>query len=79
MEQLLGRTHRDGQTADEVTADIVVSSAEHVLAFDQAKRDARFLEDLTGQNQKLLFADVVFPTPEEVNSRTGPRWQRSVS
>lgn len=78
MEQLLGRTHRDGQAADEVSAEILVSSLEHVLAFEQAKRDARFLEDFTGQSQKLLFADVVFPTLEEVTSRSGPRWQKTV-
>lgn len=75
-EQLLGRTHRDGQNADEVTADVILTCLEHVLAFEQARRDARYLEEITGQNQKLNFADIVVPSPEDVMFRTGPRWTK---
>lgn len=75
-EQLLGRTHRPGQMSDEVTAEILVTSIEHVLAFEQARRDSRYQQDILGQPQKLLFADVVFPGSEEVSSRTGARWKK---
>ena len=76
IEQQLGRTHRPGQLADEVTADIFVTSVEHVLAFEQARRDARYQEQITGQPQKLNFADIVFPSLEEVLSKGGPRWNK---
>jgi len=76
LEQLLSRTHRPGQNADEVTADVLVTCVEHVLAFSQARRDARYQEEITGQIQKLNFADIVVPSPEDVMFRSGPRWQK---
>lgn len=70
-EQLLGRTHRDGQLADEVTVDVYCACREHVTSFAQALADARYQEDTTGQAQKLLYASKEYPT--EIN-RSGPRW-----
>lgn len=55
-EQLVSRTHRDGQEADEVTITIVVSLQESVHAFDRARSDARFITDTTGQEQRLVYA-----------------------
>lgn len=65
MEQLLGRTHRPGQLADEVTYEVLVSCREHADAFTRACADARFIEDSTGQPQKLLFADVDMAVKEQ--------------
>jgi len=74
-EQVLGRTHRPGQLADEVTFDVLTTSIEHVLAFEQARRDAREEEQRTGLSQRLNFADIVFPTVEEIcMTHRGPRW-----
>ncbi len=56
-EQLLGRTHRDGQEADEVTVDVITTCDEHVEAMEQARRDAEYIESVTGQAQKILYAD----------------------
>lgn len=75
-EQFMGRTHRPGQLADEVTCDALVTCWEHVSAFEQATKDARFQEDITGQIQKLNFADIVFPGTDEIIQRMGPRWNK---
>jgi hypothetical protein len=57
-EQLLGRTHREGQTADEVVCEVFVHVPELLDSFGQALDDARYLEDTFGNRQKLNFADV---------------------
>lgn len=75
VEQLMGRTHRDDQKADEVTFDAVVTSLSHIEAFEQSLRDARRIEaQMPGQPQKLLYADRLFPEPSDVQNRTGYRW-----
>ena len=71
-EQLLGRTHREGQMADEVEVDFVVSCEEHLLGLDQAMRDARYIESSTGAPQKLLLATI--DVDEESLRGVGPRW-----
>jgi hypothetical protein len=74
-EQMLGRTHRDGQDADEVTVTVLVAIAEHINAFWKSHRYAGFLEALSGP-QKLRFADILVPEISEFETRPGPRWQR---
>jgi len=59
-EQLLGRTHRHGQKAEEVVAEVYTQVAELVASFRQAVRDAHYLEDTLGSRQKLLYADINF-------------------
>lgn len=61
-EQLLGRTHRNGQQADTVYADVLVTHPLHVEAFARAREGARYPQDTLGQRQKLLYADVVTET-----------------
>lgn len=56
-EQLLGRTHRHGQTADEVTCDVVVACPESLHAVQQARDDAAYLEQTLGDRQRLLYCD----------------------
>lgn len=67
LEQLLGRTHRDGQEADEVTFEIFVTCREYAEAFWQATDDARFVYQTTGSEQKLLYADVDMPDARALN------------
>lgn len=57
-EQFMGRTHRDGQEADEVTITLNVVLREQIKAFDKARADARYISDTTGQEQKLCYADI---------------------
>jgi len=74
-EQLIGRTHRDGQEADEVTVDILVMCAEHEDAWQKLRADAQMHEQVMGQPQKVLLADLDWPTPQ----RGTARWERTVN
>ncbi len=57
-EQILGRTHRDGQPADEVEVDVLVTCDEHVEDTEKAISNAGCIEAMQGQAQKLRYADV---------------------
>jgi hypothetical protein len=59
-EQLLGRTHRPGQEADEVTFDVYRHTIEMRAAMTKALRDANYQESTTGNRQKLLAATYTF-------------------
>jgi hypothetical protein len=74
-EQLFGRTHREGQRAHEVTVDVIMTCIEHYGAFNRAKAQANYVNQTQGQAQKLLEAQLLFPTETEVAQRTGARWQ----
>lgn len=58
-EQLLGRTHRYGQLADTVTCQLLFCTLEQSDGFEQACADALYIQQTTGQKQKLCFADHV--------------------
>jgi hypothetical protein len=64
-EQLMGRCHREGQEADEVSFDCFIGCWEHIKHFDQAMLDAKYAQDSLGQVQKLLYGDIDMPTLEE--------------
>lgn len=55
-EQIIGRTHRPYQEADEVTFDVFVHTDELERAMDAAIEDAHFIKGITGGDQKLLQA-----------------------
>ena len=57
-EQVLGRTHRHGQEADEVTNDVWLHAEELRASFTQARADARYIEQTLGTRQKLCYASV---------------------
>jgi hypothetical protein len=77
-EQLFGRTHRDGQDADEVIFDVLTTCAEHVGAFYQARRDGEFVFDATGSPQKILLADHDMPTPTSIALRSEAQWDKQL-
>jgi hypothetical protein len=52
-EQLLGRTHRPGQAADEVEVLVACWTESLQSAVESAKKDARYIQDSTGNVQKL--------------------------
>ncbi len=58
FEQVLGRTHREGQLADEVTCEVGVHLPELRDSLAQAFADARYLEDTLGGKQKLNSCDL---------------------
>ena len=59
VEQILGRTHRPGQLADEVTVTWCAHTGVLASALDRVKEDARYMEKTTGQRQKILYATTV--------------------
>jgi hypothetical protein len=56
-EQLLGRTHRPGQNADEVEVYVYQHCEAFRQAVKQARVDARYIEQTSGNAQKLSIAD----------------------
>jgi hypothetical protein len=58
-EQLIGRTHRQGQQADEVTVDVFQHTAEYRQAFADAREYARFIQDTERSPQRLVFANYI--------------------
>jgi hypothetical protein len=55
-EQMIARTHRPGQLADEVTVDVLQHTDDLRAAMAKAIEFARFIQATDGQPQKLLFA-----------------------
>ena len=78
-EQLLGRTHRAGQRADDVQVDILLTCWEHAKAFYKSKTDAQYIEHTFGARQKLNYADDLFPMSNDIAFRSGPRWVGTLS
>lgn len=54
-EQLIGRTHRFGQAADEVSMDYFAPTDEVVRAVEASRSDARYIEETQGSPQKLNY------------------------
>lgn len=76
-EQMLGRTHRAGQEADEVTAELYLHSIEMWEAFDQARRDANYVEQTWKQVQRLSYATIAVSPLADVVQRAlskDPLW-----
>lgn len=76
-EQLLGRTHREGQQADEVEVDVLLACAEHGDAWHRSLSAAAMVRDTMGDAPKLLVADATFPAVWELAARKGARWQKT--
>lgn len=78
-EQLLGRTHRPGQDADEVRVDVYMHALELRGAFDTSLRGADYIEKSTGATQKLTYANVTRRPTEDVAALTAandPMWRK---
>lgn len=73
-EQLMGRTHRPGQMADEVMFDVFLACKEQWNGMQRAIKDARFIEETTGSRQKLNIADIDIPTPDDIEANDSPLW-----
>lgn len=56
-EQMLGRTHRQGQKADTVVATICQDFWPQSTALESAKKQAKYIEETTGNKQKLCYCD----------------------
>jgi hypothetical protein len=56
LEQLLGRTHRPGQTEDDVSVEIPLVCIESWRGLERACQDAKYIQETTGAAQKLIYA-----------------------
>lgn len=65
VEQLMGRTHRHGQAAPEVVVDWFGHTDETEQALGLAIEDANYVQETTGQRQRILYADKVVE-PESI-------------
>lgn len=59
-QQLIGRTHREGQQADEVTIEVMQHTKFYRKAFEKALLEARYLQETGKEPQKLLLATVAY-------------------
>ena len=55
-EQLLGRTHRQGQNADEVYFSYYAHTKEFQKSIENAKTSAQYIESTTNMPQRLIYA-----------------------
>jgi hypothetical protein len=69
-EQLIGRTHRRGQQADEVVFDVWLGCDAAFRGMAQAIRDARYIQDQTGNVQRLVIADYTGATYDDIIQHT---------
>ena len=76
IEQVIARTHRPGQAADEVIVDVLLGCRENWDAVQKAIVGAQAVKDITGKMQKLLLADITMPTEAEIEAGRSPRWLR---
>lgn len=73
-QQLLGRTHRQGQEADEVSFILLCGCIQAWQGFESARADAKYM-DPEQEEQKLNYADITWPSATEVAQKTQARWQ----
>jgi hypothetical protein len=59
FEQLIGRTHRPGQAADEVTVELYQHTEQLVEALEKAREGERFVEATLGTGRKLNLATYI--------------------
>lgn len=76
LEQVLGRTHRNGQTAETVSFELIVNCYEHSKTFWSSVRDCEYTEGTTGVPQKVSIATIDVPDLEDIQDRKGPRWSK---
>jgi len=60
LEQVIGRSHRPGQEADEVQVDFYLHTPELCAAMAEAKSKAAYIEETTGNRQKLNLGTWLF-------------------
>lgn len=78
IEQLIGRTHREHQYADQVDVDILIGCIENFESWEKCKARAQMAVDTLGDSQKILIADVMMPSEWELTRQGGPRWTKTI-
>jgi hypothetical protein len=75
LEQLLGRCHREGQEAHEVTAEFLAACLEHCTAIEKAINHSNYMLQTTGQKFKVLTADKNLLKESEYYQRPYFQWR----
>jgi hypothetical protein len=79
-EQSMARTHRSGQKADKVLNWVYFGCIEHVRAYFRARDDkAEFQQDMTAQDQRLIYAEGELPNELDFADRGTYRWYQKES
>jgi hypothetical protein len=74
IEQLIARTHRPGQEADDVRVDVFVSNGFDLALFNAVLKDSDYIQSTTGNPQRLCYATyapVIPPTSPHLAYRLG--------
>jgi hypothetical protein len=79
LEQLIGRSHRDGQESDQVEVDIMLGCVENFESWERARAEARMAVDALGDSQKILIADLLMPSEYEISCMKSPLWTKTLS
>lgn len=74
MEQLLARLHRSRQKAPEVRYGVMIRSKEDDDALRSCLKNARYVEAVTGQPQRILRAEIDGWTEDMQRSQEDPMW-----
>jgi hypothetical protein len=74
LEQLLGRTHRDGQLSDEVNAYIAIACREDVEAWQSILDESAYIVDSSGLPAKIAYCDKEVMV-EDLKTRAVASWR----
>ncbi|OFV81961.1 MAG: hypothetical protein A2Y78_00050 [Acidobacteria bacterium RBG_13_68_16] len=74
LEQIIGRSHRQGQD-EHVVIDVLATSGGTLDSFERALTEAQFARDIVSLSQKILRADVVRAEPI-ITKSSEFRWAR---
>lgn len=79
-EQSIGRTHRTGQQADEVTVEMFLHGIDLWVAFRNAREESAYVRELIGTKPRLERATIMIPDEQEIVSRSkttpvDPLWE----
>ena len=74
-EQLLARTHRPGQNAQEVSAEVLITCLEHDKALSRAMQNAQAQHELMQQEPRLLLAACEWRAGQYDTDGSDPRFE----
>lgn len=74
IEQLIGRTHRNGQEKEAVFFDMLTNCSEHVRTFWKTVKDSEYIQSTTGIPQRLGMATLDVRDSDDIDGETSARW-----
>jgi hypothetical protein len=74
LQQVIARTHRPKQRADEVIVDVLIGCREHIGSWRKDVAGTHAARDMIGGTPKIFLTTPRFPTDEEIEAFVGERW-----